>query len=165
MQITFLLSVLAATVAVQASDVYNQVRHVLCRGSDQKWLTCSLQCVPDKDCCFSTKGACQRQASVWIEKYFQCGQVKKCPDYGVSLQDCVSISLLFCSIRLRADVFSFRMRIAVAYLRKEVVVALVNKWSMSSVSAVFTETPHRYILLVRLFLSLNVWYHGATVPN
>ncbi|RYO64467.1 hypothetical protein AA0116_g4065 [Alternaria tenuissima] len=69
MQITFLLSVLAATVAVQASDVYNQ-------------------CVPDKDCCFSTKGACQRQASVWIEKYFQCGQVKKCPDYGVSLQDC-----------------------------------------------------------------------------
>jgi hypothetical protein len=99
---------------------------------DQKWLTCSLQCVPDKDCCFSTKGACQRQASVWIEKYFQCGQVKKCPDYGVSLQDCVSVFLLFCLICLRADVFSFRMRTAVAYLRKEVAVALVNKWDRLS---------------------------------
>ncbi|OWY53126.1 hypothetical protein AALT_g3491 [Alternaria alternata] len=74
MQLTFLLSVLAATVAVQASDVYNQ-------------------CVPDKDCCFTTKGACQRQASVWIEKYFQCGQVKKCPDYGISLQDCPRMML------------------------------------------------------------------------
>ncbi|RYN19881.1 hypothetical protein AA0119_g7456 [Alternaria tenuissima] len=29
MQLTFLLSVLAATVAVQASDVYNQVRRAV----------------------------------------------------------------------------------------------------------------------------------------
>ncbi|RYN59087.1 hypothetical protein AA0120_g2776 [Alternaria tenuissima] len=36
MQLTFLLSVLAATVAVQASDVYNQVRHVLYTRPGQK---------------------------------------------------------------------------------------------------------------------------------
>jgi hypothetical protein len=36
MQLTLLLSVLAATVAIQASDVYNQVSHVLYTRLDQK---------------------------------------------------------------------------------------------------------------------------------
>ncbi|KAG9191383.1 hypothetical protein G6011_09471 [Alternaria panax] len=70
MQLSVLFSVLAATVAVtSASDVYGA-------------------CIPEKDCCFSTKGACQRQSNFAVERYYECGNVKLCPALGVSVRDC-----------------------------------------------------------------------------
>ncbi|RYN29118.1 hypothetical protein AA0113_g9557 [Alternaria arborescens] len=78
MKLSILLSMLAGTAVVSAAaDVFGA-------------------CTPEADCCFSTKGACQRQSSFAIERYYECGTIKLCPDYGVSLQackaDCCSIA-------------------------------------------------------------------------
>lgn len=99
MHLSSLLAVLTGAMAVTAaSDVFAAVRDVLYRRLDKHQLTCSSQCTPDKDCCFSTKGACQRQAYFWIEKYFECGQIKLCPELGVPNADCVSVSLMLLDI-------------------------------------------------------------------
>ncbi|KAF6834425.1 hypothetical protein CMUS01_06162 [Colletotrichum musicola] len=54
------------------------------------------ECVPENDCCISTRGACTRQAFTFIKNYLACPRIKPCPDYGVSWDackaDCCSIS-------------------------------------------------------------------------
>ncbi|KAF6834427.1 hypothetical protein CMUS01_06164 [Colletotrichum musicola] len=54
------------------------------------------ECVPENDCCISTRGACRRQAYTWLETYVSCPRIKLCPDEGVPWAncgaDCCSIS-------------------------------------------------------------------------
>lgn len=95
MKLSILLSMLAGTAVVSAAaDVFGAVRYILYARLDQQYLIFFvLKCTPEADCCFSTKGACQRQSSFAIERYYECGTIKLCPDYGVSLQACVSTFL------------------------------------------------------------------------
>lgn len=95
MKLSILLSMLAGTAVVSAAaDVFGAVRYILYARLDQQYLIFFiLKCKPEADCCFSTKGACQRQSSFAIERYYECGTIKLCPDYGVSLQACVSTFL------------------------------------------------------------------------
>ncbi|RII22753.1 hypothetical protein CUC08_Gglean013407 [Alternaria sp. MG1] len=73
MQLALLLNVLLASVVagIPYADVF-------------------AACVQRNDCCFSTKGACQRQSSFAVERYYECGTIKLCPDFGVSLAACVN---------------------------------------------------------------------------
>ncbi|KAF2132462.1 hypothetical protein P153DRAFT_394599 [Dothidotthia symphoricarpi CBS 119687] len=46
------------------------------------------ECVSSNDCCFSTRGACERQSSGWIEQLGACPRVTLCPALGVPLSSC-----------------------------------------------------------------------------
>ncbi|XPS98760.1 hypothetical protein M3J09_007954 [Ascochyta lentis] len=53
-------------------------------------------CIPGQDCCFSTLGACKRQATFAMERNYECKKIDLCPALGVPLAscraDCCSIS-------------------------------------------------------------------------
>ncbi|KAF6805022.1 hypothetical protein CSOJ01_09799 [Colletotrichum sojae] len=48
------------------------------------------QCVSGNDCCFSTKGACNRQSKSYTERYIACPRISYCPSLGVSWENCRS---------------------------------------------------------------------------
>ncbi|KAI8938158.1 hypothetical protein NX059_005824 [Plenodomus lindquistii] len=68
---------------------------VIAAGYDSRVVS---ECTAENDCCFSTKGACERQSAIYIEQYVVCPRLKYCPDLGVPLTSCNADC---CSIRTK----------------------------------------------------------------
>ncbi|KAJ4414334.1 hypothetical protein N0V82_008004 [Gnomoniopsis sp. IMI 355080] len=91
MQFSIVLNGLVAFLAGSATAVKLDMRLTAPKASVEERQQNRVldECTPENDCCFSTVGACRRQASVLVESWIECPNTTLCPALGVSVQDCV----------------------------------------------------------------------------